>query len=583
MLIAGLITFSPYSKHVNDKFLEIIRKKYQGEKIQFYSHGDLQLACSDFPLLTLKNNVVIGRMISKKDNISVKAEEFDETFNNDDIAKNYWGDYVVISNNRSRNIKIYVSASGQQPIFYYLNESSLIFSNQIHFIKDMVSGEVNFNWNYLAKFLVNGNFTGNETPFNNIFEINPGSLLSLSEGKASIKHIWSPSDYLEVQDSTDYSVMTPDILFHTLDAWLKPFNTFCLDFSGGLDSTSLAFTLDRIIKSSPGKKLIGINAFHPEVNSSNETKYAKATATHLGMNFVEFNYEKHLPFTPIDSKSRKLNKPSIVLSHEKFEQEIGAISNSFDSPIAISGHGGDSLFMGPPTLSSIADYFIHNGYAGLKTKIFDLCVHTRSPIYQVIKHGVIQWLRYRLRMDGRLRSSQYFCADWINKSLIDSYDIEVTHQIANSKKCLPGKKEHIIAILDTVSNINVNLRNDKHPTFYPFLQQPLLEMALSMPTYLSLQQGHDRFLFRKGISEYFQTQSVWRKGKGETSGVVQLGLIANFQHVSDLCLEGLMAKNGYIDKSILLNHLRLIEGGHVQYAQPLIYLFCLEKFISYWS
>jgi asparagine synthase (glutamine-hydrolysing) len=517
MLLAGLIIFSPNFNYVNTKFADLINRRFRGEQAQVYNAGDMMIACNSLPVITFKNTFVIGKMINKKNNISVKTEEL-EFFNYDSTdTRLYWGDYVVITR--------------------YINE------------------------------------------------INPGSHLTLSERKVSLKNIWKPTDYLEAEDSTDYSLNSPAILFNTANAWLEPYNTFCLDFSGGLDSTALAFTLDRIIKNSPGKKLIGINAFHPMVNSSNEIQYAKAIANHIGMDLVEFNYVGCLPFTPIDSKSRqfKLNKPSILLSHEKFEEEIGAISASYKTSIAISGHGGDSLFMCPPSLSSIADYFIHQGYAGLKTKILDLCIHTRLPIYQVAKHSVKQWLKHKFNINGQFRSSQFFCAEWINKSLIDSYEIDVTHPVDNSKKCLPGKKEHIISILDTISNTNVDLRNNHQPVFHPFLQQPLLEMALSMPTYLSLQQGYDRFLFRKGISEYFQTQSVWRKGKGETSGVTQLGLIANFQHVSELCLEGLMAKNGYIDRSIILNHLRLIEGGHVQYVQPLIYLFCLEKFISNWS
>ena len=92
------------------------------------------------------------------------------------------------------------------------------------------------------------------------------------------------------------------------------------------------------------------------------------------------------------------------------------------------------------------------------------------------------------------------------------------------------------------------MRNQIDPTYYPFLYEPVVEFALSFPTYELFDKGYDRYPLRKAVSEIFKTDTVWRRDKSQTTGLFQLGIKQNLDHVLDICLKGHFVKQGLIDK-----------------------------------
>ena len=90
-------------------------------------------------------------------------------------------------------------------------------------------------------------------------------------------------------------------------------------------------------------------------------------------------------------------------------------------------------------------------------------------------------------------------------------------------------------------------------------------------------------MFRKAISDTFKTDSVWRKDKGETSGIMQRGLKKNEKRILDLCLEGKMVKQGLINKDKLSAGILGVMNGQTDYLWAIINLICAEIFMNYWG
>ena len=110
--------------------------------------------------------------------------------------------------------------------------------------------------------------------------------------------------------------------------------------------------------------------------------------------------------------------------------------------------------------------------------------------------------------------------------------------------------------------------------------QPIIELCLSISTFNTYEKGYDRYNFRKAITESFPQYStnLWRKDKGETTGVAQLCAKANKNYILALCMEGKCVQHGIINKNLLYDEIHSFMEGKPDYLWPISNLISLEIF-----
>jgi len=304
----------------------------------------------------------------------------------------------------------------------------------------------------------------------------------------------------------------------------------------------------------------------------------------------EINASEYLPFFCRKNKSLHLkpNKPSTSLFNPTQSEAIFKLLNQQIPSIFISGHGGDHLFMCPPTKRSIIDYLHEKGTSGLYKKICDLAAYYRKPITHILKPNLTYFFSglysKKLAIDSDNR------APWFNKKLYNFSAKSYIHPFCNHNnlKKIPGKFDQLTAVLDAFvldafSTICIDPFDQTNPTFYPLMYTPIIECALAIPTYNLYEQGFDRYPLRKSVSDYFKTDAVWRRDKGETSGIIQLAIKKNIHRILSLCLEGEFSKNNFINKDLLHQHIIKVAHGSTDYLWPLLNLLSVEIFLEHWE
>ena len=81
-------------------------------------------------------------------------------------------------------------------------------------------------------------------------------------------------------------------------------------------------------------------------------------------------------------------------------------------------------------------------------------------------------------------------------------------------------------------------------------------------------------------------ENLWRKDKGETTGITQLGIKHNKDCIMELCLEGKCIKYNLIEKkdiSIIHKAINDMMEGKPDYLWPINNLVALEIFFSLWE
>lgn len=549
--------------------------------------GNTSIHASECQILKCEGKILIGTAFSNKDNKKINKSVFYEMSHKREEAfiKKYWGDYIFIEKNED-TLHILRSLTGKVSLYYIKTDSgNIVFSSEISILRQILSNEIFFNYEYLSSVFLQSTVPTINTLFIGINELSFGCELKINQHLFETNLAWNPLDYCQPFQDEDYFIKKiTNTLLSTLETLADPLENILLEFSGGLDSSALLLCLKHILRDN--QKLTAINIFDSSVESSNERIHAKKIAKEAGIDLIEVDFSNSLPFSFSERLNYQPNKPSLGFKLLKLDQKMAHIAQNYKGARFISGHGGDHIFMCPPPIESLVDLVIDKNF-NLKQKLTELSLHYREPFYPLLK---IAFKNYFLYLCGfpykSLIFNSYTTPPWIKDevhTLSKMIRMHPFYEIKN-KRVPPGKFSQINAIYNGLTSIKKCVINENNPILYPLFTQPMLELALSAPSYKLYSKEFDRYHLRKAIHNLFNTESVWRTDKGSILGVIQLGFRKNIKKITELCLEGNFAREGLIEKDLLWENIKKAASGHSnQNVLFLDQLVNLEMFLTYWE
>lgn len=571
------------------------------EKVERFINGGLAVCVSmdkyesaNCRVLKVANSLIIGSIFPKG---NWKIDEMQDLLKTEDIEnfviENCYGSYLIFSN-KNDSLKITRDPIGQLPLFYSKLNERIFFSNEISVLADLTDKKLKYNWSYLSSFLLHTFITSDSTAFEGINELPHGCFLLVNSGSNSVSSsvgvAWDPRKFC-IHNKNFISYEPLNIVENLIKIVRKTINCpnsrLMLDFSGGLDSSSLLLVLEKI--TSDPKLIYALNMFHPKVASSDEREIARALSNKVGSNFIEFDHSLHLPMSPTTSTNLKPNWPTSNLNHLKIEYDIQNIAQKLNIEKFISGHGGDHIFLCPPPIESVYDYFYVEGFKGIANHIRQVSSMGRIPMAKIFSTNLIAAIRHLTGIKYRRNSVFIDNVPWISDDAIQKAKDISFHPFfeLDMSEILPGKFAQLENIFTGLSTIKSSLRGTSAPIVYPFFSQPMIELSLKIPTFRSYHNGYNRYPLRKSMQRVFgPSPNLWRKDKGETTGVTQIGIKENREYVLDLCLNGQAVSNGLIDKKYkdtLHRAIKDMMGGKPDYLWPINSLVALEIFLELWK
>jgi asparagine synthase (glutamine-hydrolysing) len=535
----------------------------------------------------LENNtgILIGRLFEKSNNISTKLREEDVVAikkSGQNLSKNYWGRYILaLCDELEQTIAVFREPQGGISLFIYYFDKGVIFSSELTYIYDFFEDKLELDWTYLTSFVVSAHTMTNRTPFIGVTELLPACSITLSaHTKAEPILFWDPTKikpYLAKNIEDDLI----EKLVQSTKAWIQDTSgTIGIDLSGGLDSSSILMVLKNIAQE---RQIIAFNAYHPDVASSDERVHAKKVADVCGVELVYRDLSKHIYWDSLSTI--RTNKPTGCLTVNSHLNELEAQFQKYGIIELFSGQGGDHLFISSPSAEILVDYMLEKGLKGITKKITDLSILYRQPLIQVIKETCLNVLYYSL---GRVKKDLVFnYQPWMKA---DTFYPKVQKEIfqvpfwENLKNVYPGKANHISAIYEATLYSDQGEIVKHLKTINPLLSQPLVEFACAISTYSFLDNGYDRIIFRKAMYDYTKNEYVWRRHKGEATGIFILNVQANFDLIGELILEGAFARENLINKDLLYAELKSLKHGKTNdNPWPIIQLLNVEAWLRAWQ
>ncbi len=533
-------------------------------------------------------SVILGRVFDKSQHFELSKEDFKrfKFLSKEQVLNKIWGKYVYINiTEKKPSFEVIVDPTGQLPFFYYIfSNGDVLFASEIEILLKVLKQRLNYNWDYLCSYFVCGNSAAIQTPFRDVFELPPGCCLKITKYERSTEPFWNPIAHYQKKEIQAKDAVS--VLQNTLRPWVAPYKNICVSLSGGLDSSALMYCLKDIVRAD--QTLKALNYFHSSIKSSNELVYARKVCEETNTELIELDVQDCLPFdVPSNKQLLCPNKPFPGLNSLKWGEIISEHIPTNGSSTFLSGHGSDHIFMRPPSKKSIADYILEKGLRGSKTQLTSVTQFYRSSFLPIIKENVLSLLAHALSRRLSKRHAQNIQDEtpgWMLQPLLEKVSSDFVHPIYSSlpKNVLPGKYAQIDAFYEGIASIHMEM-DVVNPAAYPFLYEPVVEFALSFPTYELFYKGYDRYPLRQSISSHFKTETVWRRDKSQTTGIIQLGVKKNLEFILELCLEGHFVKQGLVEKKSLRDTIMLIGNGAIDHMWPFMHLASAEIFLKMWD
>jgi asparagine synthase (glutamine-hydrolysing) len=496
------------------------------------------------------------------------------------LFKNWWGRYItVLYNKQERKHTLIRDPQGLSTLFYVVRPGSVVFSTNMGCLYDTLEEKPSVDLDYFAEYITNKEHASEKMPFEGVTELLPGMALHIyADGSVSHEQLWDiePLRGSFITDTKQFEEELLTILRSSVKAWAHGNQNICVELSGGADSTAVMLLLRDVC---PDANIIAVNYFDSKTPSSNEVEYAQEVANMCGAPLQLIDWQDVALTDPLPAGWRP-DKPSTMFLFPKMAQTLHDIGTQHGCTEFMNGQGGDHVFLAPQPTEALADYWLDRGFRGITIPLTELSAAHRMPwtsLTQTALHDIAQYY-------GKKKKTITEPTPFLNSTFASTVQKQSSYVDQSIKKFYPGKITHIQALHHAVAYAERN-RNVTQQliTTHPLLSQPIVELALQVPTYQSFAHGFDRILFRNAVSRIKKPKALWRTIKGQTTGSMTKMLSKDAHFIHDRLVDGTLVTRGMLNKQWLEKEIINIRHGKIENLWTTIHLFTAQQWLHQWK
>ena len=457
---------------------------------------------------------------------------------------------------------------GIKPFYYYLDDNQFIFSSEIKaiFSHHEVPREINeLNIAYYIG-LVNG-LDREITFYNGIVRLPAANSLTIYIKKRILKEYWSldPNFQIHLDTNEEYEKAFLNIFTEAVNCRLRSAFPVGSMLSGGLDSSSVACTAQKILKFKGLNSLRTFSATFDSIPKSNERDYIEKVLQSSDFDPYYVLADKISPLNEINDFFWYRDQPLIVpntfmnwnIFREAGKHGVRVLLDGYDGDIIVS-HGNGYL-------TELFCRFRWRKFVSEINALRRMGKNSYSVFFEVLvnilpksfKKRIFIWREYYKKEGSRTRI--------VKKDFANSFKlIEKAAEMMDYRlKIDNAHKKHFMSLKSPLLQWEMELFDALSIPFHvehrhPFYDVRLVEFCLAIPTEQKIFDGWDRFIMRRSMKNILPVDIQWRKNKGNLS--------FNFKH-------GFMSENEILDDVIIKNTQRIEKYVDINELQD-IYTHC---------
>lgn len=442
------------------------------------------------------------------------------------------GQFVfAIWDNYTQELFIARDRLGIRPLFYTQTNNKFIFGSEIKTILQNKEVHPQLNNNVLSQIFTFWTCIPGKTPFNNIFELQPGHYIKVKKGEVLIKKYWElvfaePEEYLnssfDVAKEEFMSILTDSISLR-----LRSDVPVAAYLSGGLDSSIITSLIKQISPQHLNTFSIGFSdhnfdetKFQEEVSNYLNTSHTsyKCTPSEIAEVFPKVIWHSEVPMF------RTAPAPMFLLSKMVRENNI---------KVVMTGEGADEIMAGYDVFkeAQIREFWSRVP----NSRIRPILLRKLYPYIPQISTMNTQALKFVFgyKLNDTANPFYAFLLRWNNGNFIRKYfstDLKAHlinyNPITEFEPFLPDKfknweilsKSQWVESKLLLSNYLLSTQGDRMGMAnsiegrYPFLDYRLVEFAAKLPPTYKMRGLNEKYLLKKAMKGKLP-ESVLKRGK----------------------------------------------------------------------
>lgn len=461
------------------------------------------------------------------------------------LIEHHWGGYVAVFCLPCGAVQVLRAPLGELPCFFTETDEAWIVASDVSLAREGGYRVTAIDWEVLRYQLAAHSLGRSATALQGLREVAGGHCLTLSGDTARTQMLWSPWTFAapsqRIEDRVQAVALVASVARTCVAARASAFERIVLMLSGGLDSSIVAACLHHA-----GTKFAALNMVTRDA-AGDERHHARRVAHWLDAPL----HEEPRDVEQIDvtrSLATRLPRPGVRVFFQESTRLTSALAERTSAQAIFNGGGGDNVFCSLQSSSPAADRLRTSGLdrAFLRTAI-DISRLAPASLSSVIADAVRRaWLgkpALKPARDFSLMSP----AAWQSIASQDDHPwLELPRRV------MPGTAAQVRLLAIAQNFVENSDPQNRFACVAPLMAQPLVEACLRVPTWLWLEQGHNRAIARRAFADALPLDIVLRRSKGSPDSFIAEIFERHRRAIRALLADGHLASRRIIDIDAVL-------------------------------
>lgn len=463
------------------------------------------------------------------------------------LIDHFWGRYVAFLSSRRGEACVLRDPTGALPCYRLEIQGIRVVLSWLEDVFDLLDVPApSPDWEALSAHIVLGQLSGRATALKGVTQVLAGELTPLDQSCDPPRPLWSAADFCRRPSAAtpaQASRLLRNTVVDCVHSWASCYESFVLRLSGGVDSSIL---LGILSAHQPAHDFVCLN-YHSADPSGDERAYARLGAHRHGKPLIERAVDEGFQLADLLQAART-PLPFHYIGAMGTSQSDADVATAHHGGAVFNGAGGDQLFFEAQCTWPAADYLRLRGFdRGFFRAALDSAHLARVSLWSALRRALTDRQIQGNPVEGAGRHLSLMQRDALDAASRVAH--KFVHPCWLTAHDLPiGKFHQLGMVISPFEYYNHLLRDAAAERVHPLMSQPLIELCLSIPTFVLTQGGRGRGLARTAFADLLPADIANRRSKGRMGPYAVRVLQSNQAFVRETLLDGLLAKHGLLDR-----------------------------------
>jgi len=482
----------------------------------------------------------------------------------------------------TRSLLFVRSTCGARTLYYVLGKDTLTWSSDFAHLVRVSGVALDVNENYILEYLVSQPST-KLTPLTKVNAVPANSMVCFENGRLKFtRQLWDPTRILPLRYRSDreYEEHCREKLTEAMRVRLRAKHPVFSELSGGLDSSSLVLTGDRVLeaRNKPRGNLRTVSCVYEESQSCDERNFIRAIEEKRGIDTL-LVHEQDQRITLGLKDPTFTGIPNGLHCFPGRYPKFAELMREHKSRVLLSGRGGDHLFCSEPDGAAITADELRRGNLFRAHRECSLWSRFMNVPYHRLMMGRALPLAVRSFFPGMFQYLRPTIPGWIAPNRRKAIDAALAGSTDfKAHRAIPSQQAKLCVVDHMFRFLGSGFLSEYRELYvsHPYSHRPLVEFCFAVPISQFLRQGQTRSLMRRALSNVLPAKTAKRVGKGLLDEALLRALQREWDEVSDV-RDWQLCKRDFVEPKQLSDSLQKMRLGFIDQAVGLLRLVSLEQ------